>query len=135
MFLVINVLLVCLSIVLAFSVMSTRAAAEPTLQSQDSMSGSPSNGSVADTASIEEQHDPERVLTQQISVASHRPPLSRRRTSVGTTGTTDPNFEIDWDDDDDSANPRNWPMWYKGLTIGFISWSTWVFSAPLESCI
>ncbi|KAA6411574.1 MAG: MFS multidrug transporter [Lasallia pustulata] len=101
--------------------MSAPTTNEPTPQSAHSLSGSPSNGSVADTASTKEQHDkPERVLTQQISIASCR------GTSVGTTGPTDPDFEVDWDDDDDPANPRNWPMWYKGVTIGFISWSTWV---------
>lgn len=112
---------------------TTLAVQEPTPLSGHSVSGSPSNDSVADTASIKEPHDAERVLTQQSSILSRGLPLSRRRTSVGTTGTTDPSFEVDWDDDDDPANPRNWPMWYKGVTIGFISWSTWVFSAPLTS--
>ncbi|KAL9109692.1 MAG: hypothetical protein Q9227_005730 [Pyrenula ochraceoflavens] len=68
--------------------------------------------------------DPEKALTPQISHAS-QPQLSRKCTSVGTTGTqTDPSFEVDWEEDD-KENPLNWPMWYKGVVIGFISFSTW----------
>lgn len=86
-----------------------------------------SEDSIAETISIREHYDePEKVLTPQISRVSSKPPLSRKATSIGTTGTTDPNFEIDWEDENDTMNPRNWPLWYKGLTIGFISWSTWV---------
>lgn len=69
--------------------------------------------------------DLEKALTPQISRAS-QPPLSRTCTSVGTTGTKyDPQFEIDWEVND-SRNPLNWPTWYKGIVIGFVSWSTWV---------
>lgn len=112
--------------------MPITTAKESTPQSEHAVPESPSSGSTADTASIKEQHEPERVITQVISIASRGPALSRRRTSVGTTGTMDPDFEVDWDDDDDPENPRNWPMWYKGVTIGFISWSTWVSGAPFN---
>ena len=69
---------------------------------------------------------PEKGFTQQVSVVSPRPALPRRATSIGSTTISDPAFEIDWEDDDDPQNPRNWPTWYKGLAIGFISWGTWV---------
>lgn len=71
------------------------------------------------------------ALTPRISQVSckDRPPLASKATSIATTGTTDPNYEVDWDDED-ITNPRNWPLWYKGLTIGFISWSTWVYGYP-----
>lgn len=59
-----------------------------------------------------------------LSEALH-PTFSRNAASTNTTGTNNPDFEVDWDDDRDPMNPRNWPIWYKGMTIGFISWSTW----------
>lgn len=51
--------------------------------------------------------------------------LARRVTSVGMTGTTDPDYEVDWDEKD-PENPRDWPLWYKGVVVGFLSWNTWV---------
>jgi len=41
------------------------------------------------------------------------------------TDTRDPNFEVDFaaDDPDD---PRNWPLWYRSLTIAVVSFATWV---------
>ncbi|PGH14033.1 hypothetical protein AJ79_03302 [Helicocarpus griseus UAMH5409] len=69
--------------------------------------------------------DPDKIITPQISRTS-QPPLSRKITSVGTTGTTDPNFEVDWEDEHDPANPRNWSLKYKGVSIAYLSWSTFV---------
>ena len=54
-----------------------------------------------------------------------RPVFSNIATSIGTNGTNNPDYEVDWDDENDPMNPRNWPMWYKGFTIFSISWSTW----------
>jgi hypothetical protein len=67
-----------------------------------------------------------RRLTPEVSRVSAVSGLSRKATSIGTTDTSDPQYEIDWEGDEDHENPRNWPIWYKGLTIGFVSWSTWV---------
>ncbi|MCJ1362806.1 hypothetical protein MMC16_001912 [Acarospora aff. strigata] len=92
-----------------------------------SSTSSKSEGSIAETVSVHDHFDdPNTALTPQISRVTSRPPLSRKATSIGTTGTSDPNYEIDWEDENDTDNPRNWPLWYKGVTIGFISWSTWV---------
>ena len=67
------------------------------------------------------------VATDLIAVVSRtsQPPLARKVTSVGTTGTLDPDFEVDWDEKD-PENPRNWPLWYKGVVVAFLSWNTWV---------
>lgn len=54
-----------------------------------------------------------------------QPPLASRVTSVCTTGTTDPDYEVDWEEKD-PENPRNWPLWYRGVIVGFLSWNTWV---------
>ncbi|KAI9670479.1 MAG: hypothetical protein M1817_004346 [Caeruleum heppii] len=57
---------------------------------------------------------------------SIRPQLSRQATSIKTCATSDPAFEVDFDGEDDRDNPRNWPLWYRGLIIGLLSFSTWV---------
>jgi hypothetical protein len=51
---------------------------------------------------------------------------TRTATSIGTQGTSSPEFEIDWDGDEDPENPRNWPVWYKSIVVALISFSTWV---------
>lgn len=50
--------------------------------------------------------------------------IVRKVTSVGTTGTTDPNFEVDWEDENDPENPRNWSILYRGICIAILSWNT-----------
>jgi multidrug resistance protein len=45
------------------------------------------------------------------------------RTGISVATTTDPNFEIDFEDGDPS-DPHNWPFWYRCLTIFTISYST-----------
>ena len=49
--------------------------------------------------------------------------LTRHITQASVATTTDPNFEIDFRDDD-SDDPRNWPVWYRGGIIFMISYST-----------
>lgn len=70
--------------------------------------------------------DLEKAETPQLYQTPGEDVLSRNATSVRTTGTNNPDFEVDWDDENDPTNPKNWPTWYKGLAVGFISWSTWV---------
>ncbi|KLJ11950.1 hypothetical protein EMPG_12901 [Blastomyces silverae] len=88
--------------------------------------GNDSAGSSAESVSDKsvevtaEEHDD--IITPQITRHS-MPPLSRKVTSVGTTGTTDPNFEVDWDEND-PENPRNWSLRIKGMSTAFLSWST-----------
>jgi hypothetical protein len=45
-------------------------------------------------------------------------------TSIVTTGSRLPSFEVDFTADDPD-DPRNWPLWYRGMIIGFVSFSTW----------
>ena len=45
-------------------------------------------------------------------------------TTTTTNMTTDPRFELDFDDD--GENPQDWPMWKKALVIFFMSYSTLV---------
>ncbi|MCJ1310001.1 hypothetical protein MMC25_003662 [Agyrium rufum] len=65
------------------------------------------------------------ILTPTVSRTSLRNPLARKVTSIRTIATTDASFEIDFGDHDDTSNPKNWPVWYKGIAVAAISWSTW----------
>jgi len=44
--------------------------------------------------------------------------------SVATTGSRNPSFEVDFADNDPD-DPKNWPLWYRGLTIASVSYATW----------
>jgi Major Facilitator Superfamily len=82
----------------------------------------PSRGSVT---SIES--DPLAPLQETLaSPGEHmgRPCLTPTATSIGTTGSRLPDFEVDFEPDD-AENPRNWPLWYKGLAISALSFATW----------
>lgn len=88
--------------------------------------------SIADSASstvvdsLSSHEDLEKALNPRLSRIFEEPTLSRAATSVCTNETHQAEFEVDWDGKDDPTNPLNWPIWYKGVAIGFISWSTWV---------
>lgn len=45
------------------------------------------------------------------------------KTGVSVATTTDPNFEVDFEDGD-AADPHNWPFWYRCVVIFFVSYST-----------
>ena len=64
------------------------------------------------------------LITPQVSRTSE-PYIARKVTSNATAGTSDPEFEVDFEEDD-SSNPRTWSLGYKGMCIGFLSWNTWV---------
>jgi hypothetical protein len=71
----------------------------------------------------------EYALTPDLETdAEHlaRPALTYTKTgaSLATTGSRIPSFEVDFGAEE-LDDPKNWPMWYKGLTIGAISYSTW----------
>jgi len=55
-----------------------------------------------------------------------RPALTYTRTgaSLATTGSRLPSFEVDFTEGD-KDNPLNWPLWYRSIVIGAVSYSTW----------
>lgn len=73
---------------------------------------------------------PEKTLTPHLSRASSTSAvggvnpiyLSRTRTNATTT-TTDPAFEIDFEENE-KGNPMTWPLWYKGFIIAVMSYAT-----------
>ncbi|KAJ5948594.1 hypothetical protein N7454_001901 [Penicillium verhagenii] len=83
--------------------------------------------SIAETvSSVDTEADQDaldKALTAHASRASHMS-MSERVTTIPTNATSDPNFEVDWDSDDDPENPKNWSMRYKAMGLLFLSWNT-----------
>jgi hypothetical protein len=70
-------------------------------------------------------NQPLSLQASRVSYAS-RPSFNRELTHITTAGTAmtmDPSYEVDFEVDD-PRDPRNWPMWYKCLTIFAISYGT-----------
>ncbi|RAL09550.1 MFS transporter [Aspergillus homomorphus CBS 101889] len=82
--------------------------------------------SEAETMSSDETSDQIEALvnintrTSRISI----PSLAQRVTSIGTTGTADPDYEVDWEDEFDRTNPKNWSLGYKAMGMTFLSYNT-----------
>jgi hypothetical protein len=49
--------------------------------------------------------------------------FATNKTGISVATTTDPNFEVDFEDGD-PADPHNWPFWYRCVVIFFVSYST-----------
>ncbi|OQD75245.1 hypothetical protein PENDEC_c008G00906 [Penicillium decumbens] len=84
--------------------------------------------SIAETvSSVETQADNDalgKTLTARASRVSDHMSLSQRVTTIPTNATADPNYEVDWDGEDDPENPKNWPFKYKAMGLSFLSWNT-----------
>ena len=92
-------------------------------------STSPSSGSIEQPVSVHD-HAPDHGNTEnkvalEVLPLPLRPVFSKNAASIGTNGTNNPDYEVDWDDENDPENPKNWSILYKGFTIFSISFSTW----------
>lgn len=92
-------------------------------------SSSPSDDSSDSPFSVHDHaldhEDPQRDGAPDVLPVSLRSVYSNNAASILTNETNNPDYEVDWDDDNDPMNPRNWSIWFKGFTIFSISWSTW----------
>lgn len=90
-------------------------------------SHSPRSSSSHDSIESDHSHDLERTPTQTIEPDAERASLTYTKTgaSLTTTGSRLPSFEVDFAENDEE-DPRNWPMWYRGVIIGTVSFATWV---------
>ncbi|KAL5336481.1 major facilitator superfamily domain-containing protein [Aspergillus crustosus] len=79
-------------------------------------------GSTSSDDSLDRIETVRRIMTSRSRMSE--PSLTRRVTSIGTTGTTDPNYEVDFEDGDDPANPKNWSPKYKAMAIAMLSYNT-----------
>ncbi|KAJ6120058.1 hypothetical protein N7523_004338 [Penicillium sp. IBT 18751x] len=105
----------------------------PAAQSQeklprDARRVSHDSDSIAETvSSVNTQADNDAIgktLTARTSRVSDHMSLAERVTTIPTNATADPNYEVDWDGEDDPTNPKNWPMKYKAMALVFLSWNT-----------
>lgn len=68
------------------------------------------------------------AITRATTRPTIRPTISRelsRFTTLGTIFTSDPSYEVDFDDEA-AESPRDWPAWYKGVIVFCISFATLV---------
>jgi hypothetical protein len=83
--------------------------------------------------SIEMNPDPLAPLQQALTPdlftdAEHlaRPELTYTKSgaSAATSISRPSAFEVDFTPDD-PEDPHNWPLWYRGMVLGFVSFATW----------
>jgi hypothetical protein len=79
--------------------------------------------SISTVDSVTERDALGRALTARASRTSHMS-LSERVTTIATNATADPDYEIDWDGENDPENPKNWKFGYKAMCLVFLSWNT-----------
>ncbi|KAJ5310278.1 uncharacterized protein N7443_002739 [Penicillium atrosanguineum] len=86
--------------------------------------------SIAETVSSVDTHADNdaigKTLTARTSRVSDHMSLAERVTTIPTNATADPNYEVDWEGEDDPENPKNWPLKYKAMGLAFLSWNTLV---------
>ena len=131
---------------LPLSILNARSAGDHRArQSRVSSSAFPSEYSLQHTESVQrpdsiasidsyvpelqktERRLPERMIreppSQQALHNDYSTP-SKEAESTHEVDTRDEDFEVDWEGDDDTENPYNWPVWYKSIVIAAISWGT-----------
>lgn len=88
-----------------------------------------SDSSVHSSASSIHGYDhfgiPTNALTPTVTRQTQLSRTFTRLTTCGTTFTSDPSFEVEFDDDD-PKNPRNWSTAYKGMILFFLAFSSMV---------
>lgn len=117
---------------------SSTGAPTPILMSSDDIDKelhvSPRNSHSSSSSSDSRDSNPlsplERALTPDLSTEAdqkHRPTLTQTQTgaSVATTGSRIPSFEVDFTENDPD-DPRNWPLWYRGMITFAVSFATLV---------
>ena len=82
-----------------------------------------SSASTDSISSEEEVHSIHQTLSRNAGLEDRDKGLAHI-TTVNTNMTTDPRFEVDFDND--GENPQDWSMAKKGMAIGFMSFSTLV---------
>lgn len=118
---------------------STREGARGSVMSYEAPSTPSNSGDSISEASTHEDDHPynhdyhEKTLTPHLSRASSTSAiggimptqLQRARTnkSTATNATTDMAFEVDFEEND-KDNPLVWPLWFKGVMIAVMSYST-----------
>lgn len=84
---------------------------------------SPKADSIDSTSTVDIQTNCGAIGKTLTARASHMS-MSERVTTIATNATADPDYEVDWDGEDDPENPKNWNFKYKSMGILFLSWNT-----------
>lgn len=110
-------------------IMAARTTTSQSCHSSNSSSiynPSASQESISSDSNPDPTETLERALTQTDLSPSKSLPIHRMRTNRtdNTVFSQLPEYEIDFTDNDPS-DPKNWPLWYRGMTIGFMSFATW----------
>lgn len=79
--------------------------------------------SIESTSTVKIQTNDDAIAKTLTARPSHMS-LSERVTTIATNATADPDYEVDWDGEDDPENPKNWNFRYKSMGILFLSWNT-----------
>ncbi|KAI8631830.1 major facilitator superfamily transporter [Xylariaceae sp. FL1651] len=96
------------------------AASKISLTEEETRSRNSGSSSVSRAS---EDSDVLEPLEHAISPALQEVMRTQTATSVGSSASRPPDFEVDFGEDD---NPREWPLWYRAWTIFVISFSTWI---------
>jgi hypothetical protein len=73
-----------------------------------------------------QRRDTEFIVVPEITNTISGPELTNTVTkaSVLTSASRPSSFEVDFTADD-PEDPHNWPVWYRGMVLGFVSFATW----------
>ncbi|EPS27688.1 hypothetical protein PDE_02632 [Penicillium oxalicum 114-2] len=94
---------------------------------QSTQPASRDSDSISCVSSADTEADQEALgksLTVRTTRASDHMSLAERVTTIPTNMTSDPNYEVDWESENDPQNPKNWKLWYKSMSMVFLSWNT-----------
>lgn len=110
-------------------IMATRATTSQSYHSSSISNPSASQESISSDSNTDPTETLERALTQtdlspNKDLAIHHICTNRTNRTDNTAFSQLPEYEIDFTDNDPS-DPKNWPLWYRGMTIGFMSFATW----------
>jgi hypothetical protein len=108
---------------------SKGSSPEPSWKPKAESVGQDTDSIAESVSSVNTQTDHDalgKTLTAHASHASGHMSLSQRVTTIQTNATSDPNFEVDWDGDDDAENPKNWSFSYKARALAMLSINTLV---------
>jgi len=91
--------------------------------SSDSLSSNPNPTEILVRALTQTDLSPNDELAHRVRTNRTNRTTKTNR-SLYTIDSRLPDFEVDFEDND-PKNPLNWPLWYRGMTIGFMSFATW----------
>lgn len=77
-------------------------------------------------SAVSQRRDTELISVPEFTNTVSGPELTCTitRASVLTSASRPSSFEVDFEPDDPD-DPHNWPVWYRAMLLGFVSYSTW----------